>query len=70
MGVKQHEKQDAISEVFRLLGLETAEQRERLRLQADLGRVGEEPGACRYERADTRNNTARDEDYAQLEPTP
>lgn len=68
MGGKQ-EKQDAISKVFQLLGLETAEERERLRLLADLGRVGQEPGACRYEPADTRNNTAMEEDYAQLEPT-
>jgi hypothetical protein len=68
MDVK-HEKQDSISVVFGLLGLETAEERERLRLLADLGRIGEEPGACRYEPADTRNNTARHDDYAQLEPT-
>ena len=68
MGMKD-EKQDRISAVFRLLGLETTEERERLRLLAHLGRAREEPGSCTHEPADTRNNTARDEDYAQLERT-
>ena len=64
----KHARRDPIFEVFQQLGLETTEERERLRLLADLGHVGEEPGQCRYETADTRNNTATEEDYAQLEP--
>jgi len=69
MGSK-HAKQGPISEVFRLLGLKTARERERFRLLPHLGRVGKEAGVSRYEPADTRNNTAKDEEHAQLEPTP
>ena len=64
----KHENQDAISEVFLLLGLEAAEERERLRLLASLGCVGEEARTCVYESADTRDNTAMDDEHAQLEP--
>ena len=68
MGAKSG-MQDEISEVFQRLSLEGAEDRERFRLLADLGHVGKEPAGSTYERVDTRNNTAREDDYAQLEPT-
>ena len=58
------EMKDAVLEVFRALGLEASEDRKRLRILADLGGVCEEPEVGRYERADTRNNTAAEEDDA------
>ncbi len=62
-------KQDAITEVFCALGLGTSEDRQRFRTLAHLGRVGEKPKPCRREPTGTRNNTAKEENGAQLEPT-
>lgn len=62
------ERKDAVLEVFRALSLEVSEDRRRLRLLADLEGIGEKLRVSRYERAETRNNTAVEEDGAQLEP--
>ena len=58
------EKERSISEVFRQLGLETAEERNRFQRLADLGTIGQslEKEAHRHEPTDTQNNTARDDD--------
>ena len=59
-----HEKQRSISEVFRQLGLETAEERRRFQRLADLGTIGQslEKESHRQEPTDTQNNTAKDGD--------
>ncbi|GEM_PF-4269697 len=56
-----------ISEVFCVLGLETDEERRRYRLLGELGRTGPKPEQQFREPVQTRNNTSRDEDYAELE---
>lgn len=60
----KHEKQRSISEVFRQLGLETAEERSRFQRLADLGTIGQslEKETHRHEPTDTQNNTAKDGD--------
>ena len=60
----RHEKQRSISEVFRQLGLETAEERSRFQRLADLGTIGQnsEKETHRQEPTDTQNNTAKDGD--------
>ena len=60
----RHEKQRSISEVFRQLGLETAEERSRFQRLADLGTIGQnlEKDTHRHEPTDTQNNTAKDDD--------
>ena len=57
MAIKR-EKQGSISEVFQMLGLESAEKRECLSRLAKLGQVTEEPSPRSYEPAETRSNTA------------
>ena len=56
----RHEKQRSIYEVFRQLGLETAEERSRFQRLADLGTIGQslEKETHRQEPTDTQNNTA------------
>lgn len=66
----ERENLASISDVFGILGLESKEDRERFRLLAELGSVGLKPKCCFHEQAKTRNNTAKDEEYAELEPTP
>ena len=58
------EKERSISEVFRQLGLETAEERSRFQRLADLGTIGQslEKETHRHEPTDTQNNTAKDDD--------
>ena len=58
------ERQRSISEVFRQLGLETAEERSRFQRLANLGAIGQslEKEAHRYEPTDTQNNTAKEDD--------
>lgn len=60
----RHEKQRSISEVFRQLGLETAEERRRFQRLADLGTIGQslEKETHPHEPTDTQNNTAKDGD--------
>ena len=60
----RHEKQRSIYEVFRQLGLETAEERSRFQRLADLGTIGQslEKEPHRQEPTDTQNNTAKDGD--------
>lgn len=55
------ERQRSISEVFRQLGLETAEERSRFQRLADLGTIGQslEKDPHRHEPTDTQNNTAK-----------
>lgn len=55
-------------EVFRLLGLATDLDRQRVRRLAELGRGATQEVQGTIPCADTRNNTSRDEDDAQLEP--
>ncbi len=61
-------KHPTTMEVFRLLGLETEGDRQRLRQLARLGQVGTQEAQATVRWADTRNNTRREEDDAQLEP--
>jgi hypothetical protein len=61
------ERKDEVLEVFRALSLEAPEDRRRLRLLPALEDIGEKLRVSRYERAETRNNTAVEEDGAQLE---
>jgi hypothetical protein len=63
------EDRDTVSEVFRVLGLDTDEKRRRFRLLGTLGRVDLRPEQEFQELAQTKNNTWRDEDYAGLERT-
>ena len=58
------ERQRSISEVFRQLGLETAEERSRFQRLADLGTIGQslEKETHRHEPTDTQNNTAKEDD--------
>lgn len=65
--MKKRKHPDTI-EVFRLLGLATELDRQRVRQLADLGRGATREVQVTFARADTRNNTSRDEDDAQLEP--
>ena len=60
----RHEKQRSIYEVFRQLGLETAEERSRFQRLADLGTIGQtsEKETHRQKPTDTQNNTAKDGD--------
>ena len=62
-------KRPETMEVFRLLDLETEVDRQRLRQLARLGQVGTQEVQVTFPWADTRNNTRREEDDAQLEPT-
>ena len=58
------ERQRSISEVFRQLGLETAEERGRFQRLANLGSIGqclEKKPHC-HEPTDTQNNTAKEND--------
>ena len=58
------ERQRSIFEVFRQLGLETAEERSRFQRLADLGTIGQslEKETHRHEPTDTQNNTAKEDD--------
>ena len=58
------ERQRSISEVFRQLGLETAEERSRFQRLAGLGTIGQslEKETYRYEPTDTQNHTAKEND--------
>ena len=58
------ERQRSISEVFRQLGLETAEERGRFQRLANLGSIGQslEKEIHRHEPTDTQNNTAKEND--------
>ena len=58
------EKERSISEVFRQLGLETAEERSRFQRLADLGTIGQnsKKETHRHEPTDTQNNTAKEDD--------
>lgn len=64
-----HETPGAL-EVFRLLGLETEQNRQRLRGLAQLGQQEAEGSQATYTYADTRNNTQREDGDAELEPAP
>lgn len=65
--MKKRKRPDTI-EVFRLLDLATELDRERVRQLAALGRGPTQDVQVAFPCADTRNNTSRDEDDAQLEP--
>ena len=58
------ERQRSISEVFRQLGLETAEKRNHFQRLAGLGTIGQilEKEPHRYEPTDTQNHTAKEND--------
>ena len=58
------ERQRTISEVFRQLGLETAEKRSHFQRLAGLGTIGQslEKATHQYEPTDTQNNTAKEDD--------
>lgn len=58
------ERQRSISEVFRQLGLETAEERGRFQRLANLGSIGQclEKETHRHEPTDTQNNTTKEND--------
>jgi hypothetical protein len=62
-------KQGGAMEVYRLLGLETEKDRQRLRQLAKLGQRTSEERQVTYVCADTRNNTRREAGDAELEPT-
>lgn len=55
-------------EVFRRLGLETEEARQRILILANLGHTTSVERPATIAAADTRNNTLREVDDAQLEP--
>jgi hypothetical protein len=65
--MKKRKRPDTI-EVFRLLGLATELDRQRVRQLAELGRASTAKAQVTFACADTRNNTSRDEGDAQLEP--
>jgi len=67
-GRAEKRKRPETTEVFRLLHLETEVDRQRLRQLARLGQVGTAEVQVTSPWADTRNNTRREEDDAQLEP--
>ncbi len=60
----RQEKQRLIAEVFRQLGLETAEKRRHFQRLAYLGTIGQnlEKGTHRHESTNTQNNTTKDGD--------
>jgi hypothetical protein len=65
--MKKRKRPDTM-EVFRKLGLATEPDRQRVRQLADLGRGAAQEVQVTFPCADTRNNTRRDQDDAQLEP--
>lgn len=64
--MKKAEPIDTI-DVFRLLGLETELDRQRARQLAELGHGTTREAPALFPCADTRNNTRREDDDAQLE---
>jgi hypothetical protein len=65
--MKKPKQRDTI-EVFRLLGLATERDRQRVRELAELGGRSTPEAQVTFTSADTRNNTSQEKGDAQLEP--